>query len=79
MFEKKNKLIVDMVDEVHKNFAAMSKDHQEQTDNFNLLTEQNRQAMLMHKKVEKTFKDEGDAFFAERRKWKSEFVKTCEQ
>ena len=35
--------------------------------------------MEMHAKMEKTFKDESEAFFAERRKWKSEFVKTCER
>ena len=78
VFQEKNVIIMAKLDEVHRHFEEIRKAHAKQTENFEVLYESNEKAMEMHDKVNRTFKEESDAFFSERKKWKTEFIKTCE-
>ena len=79
MFENKNKQIMEAINSVNENFERMREEHTGQVDLFNQLDKQNREAIKMHNQVKQTFRDESDMFFAERRKWKTDFTKASER
>ena len=48
LFEEKNKIIMQAIDDVKETCVQMRQDHQVQTANFEYLSEQNKKAMQMH-------------------------------
>ena len=46
--------------------------HKHQKEMFDRLTLSNQEAIRMHNEIKKVFKEESEAFFAERIKWKSD-------
>ena len=79
MFERKNKQIMDAIENVNQNFERMREEHTGQVNLFKELDQQNREAIKMHNQVKQTFREESDMFFAERRKWKTDFTKATER
>ena len=75
IFDKNHKIVFSALDNSNQRVDEICAYHKVQKKMFDDLFEQNAHAIVLHNEVKKIFKEESEAFFSERQRWKTDAQK----